>query len=376
MNNFNNINYFNMVKLTLKYSTTSLHILTDTVMNKLFNQKIAPFPRHITLYVTNKCNLNCQMCLNANYRNKKRTNNEINIKTIKKILPELIKYKPMVNVAGGEPLLNQDVFKIISLLSKNKIFTSMTTNGFILEKYAQQIINSGLEFLTISLDHYNEKKHDQGRGVRTTYKRLIKGLNKLILLRKNTPTNIKINTVITKNNFSELSKIYDFIEGLQINEWSVQHYSFTNSSARKNINKYLNRNNLGEYIVGSSIHTTSFLNTKQVKILQKELADIKRKSLFYKTKLSIKPEINNIFAYYSGKFPSKKSKCIWPFENVNIMERSKVMLCLGNEIGDLDDNSSIKQIWDSKKTYDFQNLISKEKILPLCFRCCGLKFIF
>ena len=378
MNNFinNNVKLYKIAKLALKYKATSFNILTDLGKKKFFNQKVPSFPKVITLYVTNRCNLHCPMCLNANYRNNNQVSNEININTIKKILPELIKYKPLVCITGGEPLLNKNLFSIISLLSKNKIITSMTTNGFLLEKYTQQIMNSGLEFLSISLDHYDENKHDQGRGVKTTYSRLIKGLNKLNNIHRETPTNIKINTVIRYDNYMVLSKMYDFIEKLKIDEWSIQHYSFTNPSAQRGINKYLNKNNLGEYIVGNPIYTTSFLNVKQIRVLQKQLTDIKRKKFFHKTKFSIKPEINDIFSYYQGKPPSTKSDCIWPFESVNIMDGSKVTLCLGNEVGNIHDTTSIKKIWNSDRTLNFQKLILKEKILPLCFRCCGLKFNF
>lgn len=365
-----------MAKLALRYRTTSLNILTDTVKKRLFNQIITPFPRVITLYVTNKCNLNCQMCLNANYRHKNKADKGISIKAIKKILPELKKYKPTVCITGGEPLLNPDLFKIISLLVKNKIITSLTTNGSLLEKYAQQIADSGLEFLSISLDHFDEKKHDNGRGVKQTYKRLIAGLHKLNTVRGKIPTNIKINTVIRQDNFDVLSQMYDFIEGLGVDEWSLQHYSFTNPPARENMNRYLNKNSLGDYIVGNPIHKKSYFSTKQIGILQKQFADINRKKSINKTKLSIKPEIDNIFSYYQGEFPSKKSDCIWPFVSVNIMEGSKVTLCLGNEIGDLNNETSLKQMWSSKKARGFQEMILKEKVLSFCFRCCGLNFHF
>ncbi|KKR11064.1 MAG: hypothetical protein A3D24_01905 [Candidatus Blackburnbacteria bacterium RIFCSPHIGHO2_02_FULL_39_13] len=375
MNNFNNVKLLKIAKLALKYQTTSANILTDICRKRWLNQKITPFPRVITLYVTNKCNLNCPMCLNANYRNKSQTKG-ITVNTINKILPELKKYKPLVCITGGEPLLNQELFEIITLLSKNKILTSMTTNGYLLEKHAQRIADSGLEFLSVSLDHYLEEKHDKGRGVKNTYKKLIVGINKLAEIRRNTPSNIKINTVIRKDNFSELSRMYDFIESIGIDEWSLQHFSFTTPNARAGIKKYKGTNFLGDYIVGKNIETDFFLNIDQIKILKGELADVVRKSKYYKTKLSIKPEMNDIFSYYQGKSPSKKSQCNWPFDSINIMESSKVALCLGNEIGNLAKANTIKEIWNSNNARNFQSLILKEKILPMCFRCCGLKYNF
>ena len=100
------------------------------------------------------------------------------------------------------------------------------------------------------------------------------------------------------------------------------------------------------------------------------------KSKYYKTKLSIKPQVDNLFPYYQGDFPSKKSSCNWPFTGINIMESSKVTLCLGNEIGNLNETDSLKEMWNSKKAKGFHDLNSRERILPLCFRCCELDYVF
>ena len=378
MINLNNVDSYKKIKLAIKYPTTSLNILSDFCRKIFLNQKITPFPRYIALYVTNRCNLNCPMCVNSSYRAKHLKQSEINLNLIKKILPELKKYKPFVVMSGGEPLINHDIFKIISLLSANKILTSLTTNGFVLEKYVKQIVNSRLEFITISLDHFEEEKHDQGRGVKTTYRRLIKGLNKLVVIRdrEGTPTNIKVNTVIRKDNYRDLSKMYDFIEKLKIDEWALQHYSFINPVARKVINNYVSKNHIGNYIIGAEINSKSFFSKNQIGILQDQLNDIAKKSKYYKTRLSIKPNVDDLFSYYQGDFASKKSYCSWPFDSINIMESSKVTLCLGNEIGNLKSSHSINDMWQSQKANDFRELIIKEKVLPLCFRCCAMNYVF
>lgn len=376
MNNTNNLRAFILAKLVLKYPKTSLNIVGDFLRKKLIANKITPFPRLITLYITNKCNLNCPMCLNVNYRNKTGLSKEIDINLIKKILPELKTYKPFICISGGEPLLNHHLFKIISLLSTNHILTSLTTNGLVLENFTQQIIDSKLEFVSISLDHYKEKEHNLGRGSKVSYQKLINGLNKLVTLRSNTPTNIKVNTVIRRDNYRDLSKMYDFIENLKIDEWALQHYSFINPQASKAINSYLVKNPIGNYIQGAPVDSDSYFSKKEIIYLQKQLDEIAEKSQSYKTKLSIKPRVDNLSAYYQGVPPSIKSDCIWPFESLNIMEGTKVALCLGNKIGDLKNTPSLKKIWQSDRARGFQNLILKEKILPLCFRCCGLNYIF
>lgn len=372
----NSIKPFKLARLILKYPRASFNLLTDLGKNIFLKNNIPPFPREIILFSTNRCNLNCAMCLNAAYRSEHLARSDFNTNTLNKILPELKKYKPFIYITGGEPFLNKDIFKFISILSTNNIFTSLTTNGFYLEEYAQKIINSGLEFISISLDHFEEKKHDNGRGVKKSYQRLIRGLKKLVALRGNSPSNIKINTVIRKDNYSQLSKMYDFIENLRIDEWSLQHYSFTNPTANKSISDYARKKKIGYFFEGVPIKRDSYFEENEVIILQEQLEEVIKKSKIYKTRLSIKPKMDNILSYYQGKFPSKKSHCSFPFDSVNILEESKVTLCLGYEIGNLHQEKSLKEIWQSSKARKFQNLISEEKLLPPCFRCCALGYIF
>lgn len=372
----NKIKPLKMIKLVLKYPQTSFNILTDLARSKFLNNKISPFPRQINIFVTNRCNLNCPMCLNSVYRKENLGESDLDISLMAKILPELKKYKPFIYITGGEPLLNRDIFKIISLFSANGIFTSLTTNGFILESFAQKIIDSGLEFISVSLDHFEEGKHDKGRGVKTSYKRLIRGLEKLVALRKNTPSNIKINTVITKDNYKQLSKMYDFIEKLGIDEWSIQHYSFVNPATNKLIRNYVNKNGIGRYFEGVLINNNSYFEKEEVTVLLQQLEDVIKKNRYYKTKISIKPKMDNVFSYYQGKFPSNKSTCALTFDAITIIERSKVTLCLAYEIGSLDKAESLKELWQSKKTLKFQKLISRVKLLPSCFRCGSLDYVF
>ena len=62
--------------------------------------------------------------------------------------------------------------------------------------------------------------------------------------------------------------------------------------------------------------------------------------------------------------------------SIQILNNSTVSSCLGVNIGNLKEEISIKKIWNSKKNLKFQSLIKNKKILPGCFRCCGLDFNF
>ena len=72
-----------------------------------------------------------------------------------------------IRITGGEPLVRSDVTSLIKELAPIDGVTdlAMTTNGFLLPRYAQGLMDAGLDRLTISLDALDENvfKHMSGR---------------------------------------------------------------------------------------------------------------------------------------------------------------------------------------------------------------------
>lgn len=371
----NNIPLTKKIRLAFAYPQTTFHMILDFLLMR----KIAPFPRMIGFYVTNACNLNCSMCINAKYRKEHARNSNLSINNAKKILSELKKYKPLIWFSGGEPLVNPDLIGIIELFSKEGLVTSMTTNGFILERYAKSIANSGLDFISLSLDSDTEKEHDEGRGVRGSFGRLMIGLRVLQKEKKITgkPINIKINSVLNRSNYFKLSQIYDFIETLDVDEWRIQPISYLTPKANENVQKFIKKTGIGEGVSGELIDKNTYFNTKEIQTLTDQLEEVKQKSKIYRTPLTIEPNIGNVHAYYQGEMPSTKSSCMVPFNQMTVYENGKVATgCLAWEIGTLDDGRTLKEMWHSKKAKYFRKLILTKKVIPPCFRCCSLDYAF
>ncbi|MFA6537243.1 MAG: glycosyltransferase [Patescibacteria group bacterium] len=338
---------------------------------------VCDFPELITFFVTSACNLQCPMCKNSNFRNNVVPNQQIKLSEVEKILPELRKFKPFCYLVGGEPLLNVESLPIIKLLSQNKIFTSMTSNGFLLEDFAEDICHSGLEFLSLSLDHFDEGLHDNGRGVSGVYKNLLTGLKIINKSRKitGTPSNIKINTVIRKDNIAELSLMYDFIEKLGIDEWQLSHFAFKNPQAQEKIAKFKVEKGFGDNSLGLDIGTTEYLNCDEIETLKKQLRQIKEKSKKYKTKAFVPTIVDDLTKYYQGAFPSKNSRCAAPFNSMQVYGNGIVKAgCLDVAIGNCLEGDSLYSVWHSERNKNFQKLIKEQKVLPPCFRCHALSY--
>ncbi|MHA1835368.1 MAG: radical SAM protein, partial [Candidatus Odinarchaeia archaeon] len=101
-----------------------------------------------------------------------------------------------VKITGGEPLLRNDIFEIISKIKEiNKIKDiSLTTNGILLEKKADKLKKSGLNRVNVSLDTINPDKYKFITGVNALSK-VLRGIDKAVEVGLNP---VKVNMVILK----------------------------------------------------------------------------------------------------------------------------------------------------------------------------------
>ena len=115
----------------------------------------APLPVSIKLYVNAKCNAQCRMCdIGQNkrdsmfYKQSLKEGGNISIDLIDKLLDEVGAYFPEINFAGVEPLLHPDIIQVMERVKKQRLFLSLTTNGLLLEHFADKLLRTGLDVIT------------------------------------------------------------------------------------------------------------------------------------------------------------------------------------------------------------------------------------
>lgn len=346
------------------------------IMHNLGLRRRLDFPKEISIRITNQCNLNCFMCLNANYRKNRLEEKSFTYEDALKIVSELKEFKPKIYLSGGEPLLNKDLFRIIKLFRMNGLYVYIYTNGYFLEKYAQELVDSDINEVTISLDHFIADKHDKARGVSGSFDRAIIGINKLKSINKNIEINIA--SIISKENYLELLDFYDFIEAMGgISNWILHKTCFLNIDAFEKIkNKNNNFEKNASYYDGYNIKKKNYFKYEEIKELKSILKKILNKKSKYKTKVNYLNINNNfIFPYYLGTQPSKKSICKGVFEEMHIIGDQINTWC-GFNIGDLSSKESLLDVWNSNKNSFFQNYILKKRVFANCYRCTRLKIHF
>lgn len=122
-------------------------------------------PDIIFIDVTNRCNMNCLICLNnlaaMGYKFEPR------MEYFDKIFRHYSAYdpKPYVQLFGGEPTMREDLFEIIRLGKSYGLSIRVITNGLKLadEKYCDDFMNLGA-MVHIAFDGLNRAMYDKLRG--------------------------------------------------------------------------------------------------------------------------------------------------------------------------------------------------------------------
>lgn len=162
-------------------------------------------PNNVTPYaasikLTENCNSRCITC---NYWKRKSVDK---ISTDKAI--DIIRQLEDMDICrlrftGGETLLRSDFFDILKAIEKNRFSkVTLATNGILISKYAENINNSCLTDLGISIDGL-EETNDRIRGIKGHYKLVFESLKRIVGKR------ITIMTTLNHRSHLELQAIID-----------------------------------------------------------------------------------------------------------------------------------------------------------------------
>ncbi|MDO8724940.1 MAG: heme b synthase [Candidatus Methanoperedens sp.] len=169
----------------------------------LKNTSIKP-PRLIAWELTNACNLACIHCRASAIKDP--APDELSTAEAKHFVDELIEYKPIIILTGGEPLLRKDVYDIAQYASGHGLRVVLATNGTLLTPdIARHLKEVGIQRVSISIDGSTKETHDIFRGEPGAFDGAMLGINML----KNEGISFQINTTITKRNLTQIPNIYD-----------------------------------------------------------------------------------------------------------------------------------------------------------------------
>ena len=170
------------------------------------------YDRTLIIDTTYECNSNCIYCQWASGNNVNRVEPSLNHLLVSPKDLEILKIERVV-FSGGEPLLSENIERLVTYYSGHKLETIIISNGLLMSNQkASKLIKLGLGGVTFSLDTLNSQVYGILRGLNKFG--LSKILHNIKDIRLNNPSlEIGINTTLTHYNIKtpNIKSLLDFV---------------------------------------------------------------------------------------------------------------------------------------------------------------------
>ena len=338
------------------------------------------WPETITLYVTYLCNLRCKMCGQwgecgyLHDYDKKVLEKGLDIEIAKKVIQDVKDFKPTITLFGGEPLMYKHLYELISLIKENGMRVNMVSNGTLLERHAEKLVELGLDEIIFSLDGPREI-HDKIRGVKGTFDRAMAGHKKLKeIKRERGVEHPKINTTtaIFEINHRHLEEIVSLSEEIGAGSFTLHHLIFLSKENHRLHNetfqKFFNtgcedwngfvRDTLPDIDPGYLIETFHKLRQRKSPVA----------ITFYPNYTD--DEIREYYTNFDFVPASYRKRCMSPWNIAYIFPDGSVRPCLDLcfKAGNLH-KAGFREIWNNIQYKKFRGILKGEKFFPACTRC-------
>ncbi|MBN1392030.1 MAG: radical SAM protein [Sedimentisphaerales bacterium] len=208
---------------------------------------------------TSRCNLNCLHC----YSNSTSglSNDELTTEEAKQLLHQLAEANcPVVLFTGGEPLLRNDLFELLTEAKRLPLRAVISTNGTLIDSaVAKKFAFLGVSYVGISIDG-DEPFHDAFRQSPGCFKAALAGIKNC--QKAGLKTGLRF--TITKQNVGKIPAVFDIAASADIRR--ICFYHLVKAGRAKNLDELL----LTPQQTRSAIET---IIEKTKEFVQKQLVD-------------------------------------------------------------------------------------------------------
>lgn len=323
-------------------------------------------PETVNIYPTDRCNLKCSMCF---VRLQEPEPEMVSAQWIK-IVDQIKTFHPRIHLSGGEPFFYPEIGNLITYIKKNDLFLTITTNGTYLDEHADEIVNMKVNRINISIDGPKEI-HDKIRGVKGTFDRIVNGLKKIMVLRRNDRLpEIQIHSMINFADPGVMQWMINFASGLHAHAVKFLYPLFVDSQCLKSHSQFLkqtlNRDlNYWRRADVSYARPQDFTETLHV------LASLKKERHI---PFEIFPPFNldQLKAYYTGESgfsESYKGRCQAMWNTVTILPSGNIESCPDYILGNCSKEKFIS-LWNNEIMRALRRRIKNRQFFGVCRACC------
>ena len=351
-------------------------------------------PTRLNFDLTRRCNLRCLTCMQNRHTEDENfksmghysQENELPLSTWIGLLDQFTSFKPSICLFGGEPTLFNGVIDLIDAAKSKGFPVQITTNGTKLAKMAEDLVRTGIDWVTVSLDG-PEEYHNTIRGRKDAFSLTTEGIRALVEARKRlgrAAPIVGVNTVISKTNVDVVDQVAPIVAELGVD---LLQFSHTNFNRMDNIEKH-NRIfpssfNKDEYtfeliaepsIMPGECYESEVAEADIPKInaaIQRAREASAGKLHFYAFPNLPEDLVGTWYLDFKHDFGQLCQK-LWG--SSTILPDGTVQSCFHIKNGNITEQPFM-DIWNGPAMRHFRKIIAK-RLLPGCARCCSRKFVF
>ncbi len=338
-------------------------------------------PQVIYIVLNGRCNLKCMMCDvgthtrdTSFYDKLALQKDDFDLDKLKTFIDSVQHFNPLISFTSTEPLLYKGLIEIAHYIKNKNMGLSITTNGYLLPKFAEELVDAGVDNIIISLDGLSQV-HNKTRGIKDSFEKAIEGLKKIESLKrkynKKHPL-VSINNTITQYNFNHLVSFINFMEKYDVALYTFSHMNFVTTEMSRMHNKEFQH--LG--VSRPACITNANLNNIDHKELYNQISNIKSRKgnlpILFTPDLKSQKELNEYYTVHTKKFGNET--CFVPWKYSQILANGDVTVltrCFDVTFGNIFEDRFV-DIWNGDKLRNFRNALKKNRYFPACIRCCGL----
>lgn len=343
-------------------------VMTDIFLlprDYFFGKRRIKAVRNLTVAVTHRCNLRCNMCY---FHSELDNSKELSLEVFKKIIDELRKSRPCVILSGGEPLMHPQILDMVRYAKNSGLPVQVFSNGTLLSPgIIDSLIQAGLDYMDITLLG-DDKTHSLIAGSKDAYPKLIRNLEYFSSHRGK--TKVVLNFTVTPEGLEGLRHAVELTKRYLLDGLRVQHYNFLTQEELSAQKKVTYRVFDQEVKIHAAVDEKSFTGIAERLIsLKEELSRTNRDiNVQWAPDLS-DSEIRNWYSL--GRFEVKR-KCLFPWRGILVDASGLVYPCskIYLELGDCN-FQDIFAAWNGARMLKLREYL-KVNLFPACSRCCKL----
>lgn len=347
---------------------------TTLALDQRRTDGLSRYPRGVTFKLTLACNLRCKMCAFAVSGDVRANPRDVlPVEAWKSVVDDIAIFRPYVSITGGEPTLYPQLVDLLAYIRERRLVTTLTTNGTLLGKQAEAIMQSPPDVLIVSIDG-PEDVHDELRGMPGSFQRAIEGIRRVqslkAHLRRKEPF-VVVSCAITSYSYRAIEALTDIASDLGADAVNYQHqWSLTRQMVEEHNRRFGDAHPIS-YDAAGGIELPPVDTGELIRVLARTR---QRRVGLNGTYLTMHPSLtdDDVARWYSNPNAWVKRKtpaCAWL--NTDILPNGDVEPCPGLVCGNIT-REKFTEIWNNEAFRNHRRrLVKSGGGFPICRRCCS-----